>query len=111
MIPTSPARSRLTAAIGVAIVGLASLLIIGRFFGELRTEHAVLLFVAPLLAWVPELSRLRRMPAWVRGLTRVLLVTVLVSAVLGDAARRFAATVGSFGTRIRRDFGRGLLQG
>ncbi len=91
MIPTSPARSRLTAAIGVAIVGLASLLIIGRFFGELRTEHAVLLFVAPLLAWVPELSRLRRMPAWVRGLTRVLLVTVLVSAVLGDAARRFAA--------------------
>ncbi len=92
MIPTSPARSRLTAPIGVALVGLSSLLIIGRFFGDLRTDHAVLLFVAPLLAWVPELPGLRRMPAWARGLTRVLLVAVLVSAVLGDAARRFAAS-------------------
>ncbi len=92
MIPSNPARSRLTAPIGVAIVGLSSLLIIGRFFGELRTDHAVLLFVAPLLAWVPELPRLRRMPTWARGLTRVILVAVLVSAVLGDAARRFASS-------------------
>jgi hypothetical protein len=89
MVPGSPARSRLTAPIGVAVVGLSSLLIIGRFFGELRTDHAVLLFLSPLLAWVPEIPGLRRMPAWARGLTRVLLVALLVSAVLGDAVRRF----------------------
>ena len=95
MIPTSPARSRLTAPIGVAIVGLSSLLMIGHFFGDLRTDHAILLFCAPLLAWVPELPGLRRMPPWARGLTRVVLVAVLASAVLGDAARRFAATSAS----------------
>jgi hypothetical protein len=92
MIPNSPARSRMIAPIGVAIVGLSSLLVIGRFFGELRTDHAVLLFLAPLLAWIPELPRLRRLPTWARGLTRVILVAVVVTGVLGDAARRFAAT-------------------
>ena len=32
------------------------------FFGELRTDHAVLLLLAPLLAWLPELPRCRQMP-------------------------------------------------
>ena len=92
MMAPGPARS--TAPIGVAIVGLSSLLVIGRFFGELRTDHAVLLFIAPLLAWIPELPRLRRMPPWARGLTRVLLVSALVFGVLADAGRRFAAGSG-----------------
>jgi hypothetical protein len=89
-----PGAARQTAPIGVAVVGLFSLLVIGRFFGELRTDHALLLFAAPLLAWLPELPRLRQLPPRGRGLARVLLVGVLVAAVLGDAARRFAAESG-----------------
>lgn len=89
-----PDASRSVAPVGVAVVGLASLLVIGRFFGELRDDHAVLLFAAPLLAWVPELPRLRRLPPWGLGLLRVLLVGLVVSGVLADAARRFAGKTG-----------------
>jgi hypothetical protein len=89
-----PDASRSIAPIGVAVVGLSSLLVIGGFFGELRTDHAVLLFAAPLLAWIPELPRLRRLPPWGRGLLRVALVGLVASGVLADAARRFAAKSG-----------------
>ena len=81
----TPKPARLTVPIGLALVGLSSLLVMGRFFGELRTEHAVLLFIAPLLAWLPEL------PRW---LARLLLVSVLAFGVLADAALKFAAGSG-----------------
>ena len=103
-----PKPVRLTAPIGVAIVGISSLLVIGRFFGELRTDHAVLLFVAPLLAWIPELPRLRRMPPWARGLLGVLLVGAVVSGVLADAARRFIGGSGSTATGLEGALGPGL---
>ncbi len=89
-----PDASRSVAPIGVAVVGLASLLVIGRFFGELRTDHAILLFAAPLLAWLPELPRLKRLPTWGRGLMRVLVVGIVVSGVLADATRRFIGNTG-----------------
>jgi hypothetical protein len=89
-----PAAARADAPIGVGVVGLFSLLVIGRFFGDLRTDHALVLCAALLLAWLPELPRLRRLPSWARGLLRVLLVGLVVGAVLGDAARRFAAEWG-----------------
>ena len=66
----------------MAIVGLFSLLVIGRFFGELTSVHAVLLFCAPLLGWLPELPYVRRLPAWARGLARVILVGAVVLAVI-----------------------------
>jgi hypothetical protein len=90
-----PDASRSIAPVGISVVGLGALLVIGRFFGELRTDHAVLLLAAPLLAWVPELPKLRRLPAWSRGLLRVLLVGLVVSGVLADAARRFVAKDGA----------------
>jgi hypothetical protein len=93
-----PDASRSVAPIGVAVVGLSSLLVVGCFFGELRTDHAVLLFAASLLAWLPELPRLRRLPPWGRGLLRVLLVGLVVSGVLADAARRFIGNAGPSGT-------------
>jgi hypothetical protein len=89
-----PDATRSIAPIGVAVVGLSSLLVIGRFFGELRTDHAVLLFAAPLFAWIPELPQLRRLPPWARGLLRVVLVGLVVSGVVADAARRFIANSG-----------------
>jgi hypothetical protein len=89
-----PDASRSAAPIGLAVVGLSSLLIIGRFFGELRTDHAVLLGAAPLLAWIPELPRLRRLRPWALGVLRVLLVGLVVSGVVADAARRFIGKTG-----------------
>src|SRR5262249_25973011 len=67
-----PGPSGPIAPLGVGVVGLFSLLVIGRFFGDLRTDHALVLFAAPLLAWLPELPRLRRLPPWARGVARVL---------------------------------------
>ncbi len=72
----------LNASLGVGIVGLFSLLVIGRFFGELSTLHAAGLFFAPLLCWAPELP-------WRRGLVRVVLVALLVAAVLFHVMDRF----------------------
>ena len=56
--------------LGVAVVGLYSLLVIGRFFGELSSTHAIVLFASPLLAWLPELPGLRCLPQWARNLAR-----------------------------------------
>lgn len=83
--------SRSLAPVGISVVGLGALLVIGRFFGELRTDHAILLFAAPLLAWLPELPKMRNLQPWGRGVLRVVLVGLVVSGVLADAGRRFAA--------------------
>ncbi len=87
-----PGRARSEAPIGLAVVGLASVLVLGRFFGELRADHAILLLAAPLLAAVPDLPRVRRLPGWGRGTLRVLLVGLVAGGVLADAARRFIAS-------------------
>jgi hypothetical protein len=87
----SPEAARSVAPIGLGVVGLAGLLVIGRFFGELRTDHALLVFAAPCLAWLAELPRLRKLPAWGRGLLRVAIVGLVASGVVADAARRFVA--------------------
>jgi len=63
-------------AIGVAVVGLFALLVMGRFFGELITANAVLLFFAPLLCGVPEL------PPRLRGLGKVILVAIPVAIAI-----------------------------
>ena len=79
-----------TGPLGVVIVGLFSLLVIGRFFGELTTAHAIVLFCAPLLGWVTELPYVRRLPSWARGLVRVIVVAMVVSVVVILAQRKFA---------------------
>jgi hypothetical protein len=86
----SPRSAPKTAQLGVPIVGLFSLLVIGRFFGQLTTVHAILLVLAPLLGWLPELVFPRRLPSWARGLMRLVLVGALVSAVLVHAQLKFA---------------------
>ena len=42
------------AAIGVGVVAAFSLLVVGRLFAGVTMLNAVLLFIAPLLAWLPE---------------------------------------------------------
>ena len=71
--------------LGVAVVGLYSLLLIGRFFGELSSAEAVLLFASPLLAWIPELPIVNRLPRWARTLARAVLVGLAASR---DPGRR-----------------------
>jgi hypothetical protein len=73
----------------VAIVLLYSLVVIGRFFGELSSAHAILLFGSPLLAWLPELPLVRRLPRWARELTRVVLVSLFVAAIVGLEVKHF----------------------
>jgi hypothetical protein len=65
----------------VGIVGFFALLIIGRFFGQLATTHAALLFFGLLLCWLPELPR---------GLARIVLVAVPVTVALTLAQQKFA---------------------
>jgi hypothetical protein len=72
-------------AIGVGTVGLFSLLIMGHFFGDLTTPHALLLLGAPLLCWLPEFPYACRLAPKVRGVLRVLLVAVPVSLAVVQA--------------------------
>jgi hypothetical protein len=81
--------SRGSRPLGVAIVAFYSLVVTGRFFGELSTAHAIVLFVSPLLGWVPELPLVRRLPRWARELTRVLLVGLVVGAVVVVEVKTF----------------------
>jgi hypothetical protein len=75
---------------GVSIIMLYALLIVGRFFGELSSTHGILLLASPLLGWLPELPGLRRLPAWGRNLSRVILVGTLVAGVVIDTARNLS---------------------
>jgi hypothetical protein len=77
------------ASIGICVVGLGGLLIIGRFFGGLSTEVALILMLSPLLCWGTELPQLRCRPAWVVGALRLLLVAIPLAALLLQAKRKF----------------------
>jgi len=77
------------APIGVCVVGLSSLLLIGRFFGGLSTEVALILLFAPLLCWATELPQLRCRPGWVVGLLRLLLVAIPLAGLLLQVKRKF----------------------
>jgi hypothetical protein len=67
---------------GLAVVGLFSLLVIGRFFGELTTSHAVVLFLAPLVCCLSELPLVRRLRPGLRGLGGVVLAVAPVVMVV-----------------------------
>ena len=49
----------------MSVIGIFSVVLMGRFFGTLSTSLAACLLLAPLLAWIVELPRLRRLaPRW-----------------------------------------------
>jgi hypothetical protein len=79
----------LRAALGPGIVGLFALLLSGHFFGELSVRHAVLLFLAPLLCWLPELPLVRRTWPMLRAVARVAVVAVPVALVVVQAMQSF----------------------
>jgi hypothetical protein len=81
----------LRGTIGVGIVGLFSLLVVGRFFGNLTTANFAALFAAPLLGWLPELLPARRAGPRVRSAARMVLVAAPVAIVLILAAQKFSS--------------------
>jgi hypothetical protein len=83
--------NRSTGGIGVGVVMLFGLLVLGRCFGDLTTAHALLLFFAPLLAWIGELRPFTKLRAWQRGLLQLLAVAIPLAIVVIQAQRQFAA--------------------
>jgi hypothetical protein len=83
--------ARETGSLGVGVVGLFGLVIVGRFFGDLTTTHALLLFLAPLLCWLPELPFLRRLWPVVRGSLAVVLVAIPVGFAVMQAEKQAKA--------------------
>jgi hypothetical protein len=77
-------------SIGIAVIGLFSILVLGRFFGALSTQQALILFLAPLLCWVCELPPIGRLPAWASGMARIVLVCAPLVFVAVQAQRESA---------------------
>ncbi|HET6882384.1 MAG TPA: hypothetical protein VFI31_19620, partial [Pirellulales bacterium] len=73
----------------IGVVGLFGLLYVGRFFGQLSTERAVVLFLAPLAGWLVELPLFRRQLTWRIALCRLVLVGIPLAIVLLFAKRDF----------------------
>lgn len=80
---------RLPGAVGVGVLSLFSLLLIGRFFGDLSTSQGLVILLAPLLCWSTELPLLRRCPPWLRGVVRLALVAIPLALVLVAAKAKF----------------------
>jgi hypothetical protein len=74
---------------GLGVVGLFSLVIIGRFFGELTNTNAALLFFAPLLSWLPEVPPMRRLRPAIRTVLAVILVAVPLAIAVNSARIKF----------------------
>jgi hypothetical protein len=81
--------ARPESAAGFGVVGLFSLLVVGCLFANLTLTNAALLFGAPLLAWLPELPWVRRLPAWLRGVAAVGLVLLAAGLVASRAEQKF----------------------
>jgi hypothetical protein len=84
-------RNRTTgtaAAAGVGVVALFGLLVIALLFADLTTLNAALLFAAPLLGWLPELTPLR---PHVRSVVRLGLAAAPVVVAVLLAHQKFEA--------------------
>jgi hypothetical protein len=85
-------------SLAMSVVGIFAVVLMGRFFGALSTGLSAVLLLAPLLAWVVELPRLRKFsPSW-RAVGRWTCVTIPLLVVLVIAERKFTA---AFAARSR----------
>ncbi len=81
----------LSGAIGVGLVALFALLCVGRFFGNLTTLNALVIFSAPLLTLVAELLLPTRLGVPLRRFGQALLSIVPLAVVLILAVQKFNA--------------------
>jgi len=70
------------AILGIGVVGLFSLLFVGRFFGRLSTPVAITILVAPLLCWTSEALPPRYKKPWLVGTLRLTLVAIPLAVIL-----------------------------
>jgi urea transporter len=87
------ARSQSTSdgSLGMGVIGIFSVVLVGRFFGQLSTVQSACLLLAPMLAWTVELPWLRTLsPAW-RNVARLACVAVPLVVVVIVAQRKFIA--------------------
>lgn len=75
--------------VNVGIAGLFCLVFIGRFFGGLSTNSAVLLFASPLAGWATEIPALRTLPPQKLRAVQLLLVSLVLAGALLAAKRTF----------------------
>lgn len=85
----SAGLARLQGTIGIAVVSLFSLVCIGRFFGQLSSASAIVIFLSPLLCWCSEFRRLRSLKPWQVASMRLVLVALPLLAVLFVAKQQF----------------------
>jgi hypothetical protein len=88
-VASYPSRLDMQRTISIGVVGLFSVLFIGRFFGRLTTTTAVVVFLTPLLMWVAELPSLRQRKPWQILTIRLVLVAVPLLILLANAKRDF----------------------
>jgi hypothetical protein len=86
-----PASPNATGWLGLGVVGLFSVLVSARFFADLSTVQAVLLFSVPLLGWLPELPGIRRLRVSWRGFMRTALIAAAALVVAGQALLKSSA--------------------
>jgi hypothetical protein len=77
--------------LGMSVIGIFSVVLMGRLFGALSTGLAAPLLLAPLLAWAGELVRLRTWdPRW-QNAARLACVALPLLVTVAFAQQRFAA--------------------
>lgn len=81
--------TNLEGVVGIGTVCLFSLLFVGRFFGKVSTEAALVMMLAPLLCWVSELPLLKHRNRWIVGGVRLVLVFIPLIVVLATAKLTF----------------------
>lgn len=77
--------------IGVGLIGVFSLLVMGRFFGQLPTLNGALILLGLLACWAPELPPLGRAVPRVRGAMRIVLTAVPLLIAVFLAGHKFYA--------------------
>ncbi len=83
-----------TAAIGIGLVWLFSLVWIGRFFGQLTSTDAIVMLLAPSLCWITELPRLRKQSDTAKFTIQLVTVIVPLAILLVEAKREFDEKMG-----------------
>lgn len=92
-IPLS-GNNALQGPLGIGVIALFSLLCIGRFFGQLTSLSAIIIFLSPLLCWISEIPRLRQTALWKATTIRLIAVTIPLASVLFVAKQDFDHKMG-----------------
>jgi len=73
----------------IGVVGLFSLLCIGRFFGQVSGLSAIVIYLSPLLCWISEIPQWRLKAVWQVSSVRLIAVCIPLATVLIVAKSNF----------------------